>query len=77
METQPLNRPTHKAADVYRKQLQIKNIVMVVVIVMISLSAILTLLAWSGIGAPYTTEAGIWIGSLGVGIGWFAGKVLN
>jgi len=44
---------------------------------MISFGVILNLLAWSDIGRPYTTEAGIWIGSLGIGIGWFAGKVLN
>ncbi|HBO7965349.1 hypothetical protein [Pseudomonas sp. On1] len=77
METQPFNRSTPKSADDYRKERNIKNVVLVIVIAMISFGVILNLLAWSDIGRPYTTEAGIWIGSLGIGIGWFAGKVLN
>lgn len=77
MESQTCLRPNRKTPDDYRKERQIKNVVLVIVITMISIGAILNLMAWSGLGRPYTIDAGIWIGSLGVGLGWFAGKILN
>lgn len=58
------------------KERKIKNVVLVIVIAMISVGALLNLLAWNGIGRPYTIDAGIWIGSVGVGLGWLAGKIL-
>lgn len=77
MEAQPVHRQNRKTPDDYRKERKIKNVVLVIVIAMISVGALLNLLAWSGIGRPYTIDAGIWIGSVGVGLGWLAGKILN
>lgn len=66
-----------KTAEDYRKEEKIKNIVLVIVIAMISIGGVLNLLGWSGIGLPYTVDAGIILGSIGLGLGLIAGKILN
>ena len=69
--------PRRTTPEEFRKKEKIKNVFLVIVISMITIGAIFNLLAWNGIGLPYTTDIGIYVGSIGIGLGWLGGKILN